>query len=61
MEEHYRQLIGFHIVGFRFERDEYGDDEGWPIYMLKNDKGEEIDLVISRDPEGNGGGFAFIE
>jgi len=61
MLEHYRQLIGFHIVGFRFECDEYGNDEGWPIYMLKNDKGEEVDLVISCDPEGNGGGFAFIE
>ena len=60
MEKHYTQLIGFKIVGFRFERDEYGDDEGWPIFTIQKGK-ERLDLVLSRDPEGNGGGFAFIE
>ena len=45
---------------FRFERDEYGDDEGWPIFTIQKGK-ERLDLVLSRDPEGNGGGFAFIE
>lgn len=62
MKEHFEQLIGWNIIGFEFERDEHGDDEGWPVYKLLNPKtGETVSLVLSRDPEGNGGGFAFIE
>ena len=59
MEEHYKQLVGFKIVGFRFEVDEYETDN-WPIFTIQKGK-ERLDLVLSRDPEGNGGGFAFIE
>lgn len=59
MDEHYKQLIGFKIVGFRFEVDEYETDN-WPIFTIQKGK-EMLDLVLSRDPEGNGGGFAFIE
>jgi len=61
-EDHYSQLVGFRIIGFRYERDEHGDDEGWPVFDLRNPRtGEMVSMVLSRDPEGNGGGFAFIE
>ena len=61
-KEYYEQLIGFKVIDFMFERDEYGDDEGWPVFNLHNPKtGETVSLVLSRDPEGNGGGFGFIE
>lgn len=60
-EQYYSQLVGFEIVGFHFQRDEHGDDEGWPVFELKHPSGETVELVLSRDPEGNGGGFGFIE
>lgn len=71
MKAYYSQLIGFKIVDFRFERDEFGDDEGWPIFTVRVPRGknpetrktiyETVDVVVSRDPEGNGGGFLFLE
>lgn len=57
--EYYQQLIGCKITGFRFESDELGDD--FPIFTAITENGEELDLTVSRDPEGNGGGFIFIE
>ena len=35
--------------------------EEWPQFLLRLESGEEVWLTISRDPEGNGPGFAFIE
>lgn len=53
MEEYYKQMVGFEIVGFKM-------DEGWPVYTVK--KGNETcQMVVSQDPEGNGPGFVFIE
>lgn len=57
LEEYYTQMVGFKIIGFRM------DDEGidsWPVFTVK--KGEEtLQMVVSRDQEGNGPGFMFIE
>ena len=61
MKSYYEDMIGLEIIGFRFERDEHGDDEGWPIFEVKDKQGDKFDLVISCDAEGNGGGFVFVE
>ncbi len=56
----YKPLVGFTIVGFRTEEDEESPDSPWLIFEGKK-KEEKYDLVISQDPEGNGGGFVFVE
>ena len=57
-KEHVEPLIGFRIVGVDVEDCEHGD----PWTVLKVQRGDEkLDLVISQDPEGNGGGYLFIE
>lgn len=61
MTEYYRQLLGFKIISFRMEEDDYGMDP-FPIFTIfRQETGEMIEVTISSDPEGNGGGFAFIE
>ena len=60
MTAYYAQLIGSRIKGFRMEQDEFVDDP-WPIFTVETETGEELNVALSRDPEGNGGGFAFIE
>ena len=54
---YYRQLIGF-----RLEADDgaYGSGEAFPTFTVQAPDGETLDVPLSRDPEGNGGGFAFI-
>jgi hypothetical protein len=37
--------------------EEYGD--GFPQFLISNGK-EDLVIEVSRDPEGNGGGFLFI-
>jgi len=57
-KNHVEPLIGFRIVGVDVEDCDHGD----PFTVLKVQRGDEkIDLVVSCDPEGNGGGFLFIE
>tara|TARA_R100001129_G_C5239047_1_gene224946 strand:+ start:561 stop:770 length:210 start_codon:yes stop_codon:yes gene_type:complete len=57
-DRHFRQLVGCKVTGFQMQDD--GDDM-WPTLMMRTDDGEGIAVVLSRDPEGNGPGFAFIE
>jgi|TARA_R110002124_G_scaffold84101_4_gene219463 hypothetical protein len=59
MDKYYRQLVGCKIKGFYFEQDEYGGRD-WPVFILDLE-GQEVRFVLSRDEEGNEGGFAFIE
>ena len=59
MDKYYGQLVGFKIIGFEFEQDEFGGHD-WPVFTLEKD-GEKITAAISRDAEGNGGGFIFVE
>ena len=57
IEEYYKQMVGFEIVGFKMDGE--GRD-AWPVYTVK--KGDETcQMVVARDPEGNGPGFVFIE
>ena len=56
--KHVEPLIGFRIIGVDVEDCEHGD----PFTVLKVKRGDEkYNLVVSQDPEGNGGGFLFIE
>ena len=34
-------------------------DEGFPSFTARLKDGSETDIEVSRDPEGNGGGFLF--
>jgi len=74
VEEHgwahdlYGQLIGFEIVDFYMDEigsdDEYYDPQvdAWPTFIIEDKSTKErLRLVLSRDPEGNGAGFAFVE
>ena len=58
MNKYYSQLIGAKIVGFRL------DEHDWtlhpfPVFTLELD-GERVELALSMDEEGNGGGFGLI-
>ena len=59
MHAYYAQLVGAKITAFRMEADEFGDDP-WPIFTVITPGNETLEITLSRDPEGNGGGFAFI-
>ena len=57
-KEHVEPLIGFRLLDVDVEDCEHGD----PWTILKVQRGDEkLNLVVSQDPEGNGGGFLFIE
>ena len=56
VNKYYQQLIGFQITGFRMNDDDF---DPFPCFTMK--RGDEvIEVEVSRDPEGNGGGFLFI-
>lgn len=59
MNKYYSQLIGATIVGFKWEDDEYLL-EPMPVFTLSIG-GQKVELALSMDEEGNGGGFGFIE
>lgn len=64
--ELYDQLEGMTIAAFYVEEDDHDPDMTWPTFVIhREDDGtyatQTLKLVLSRDPEGNGGGFAFIE
>ena len=50
---YYKQLEGAKIVRF------YGMAEGFPTFEVELPNCQIIKIEISRDPEGNGGGFIF--
>ena len=58
MAKYYSQLVGCKIVGFKFEEDEFGAG-AFPVFTLESG-GQRIELALSMDEEGNGGGFGFI-
>ena len=59
MNKYYSQLVGAKIIGFRFVEDEYSL-EPFPVFTLRLG-GQTVEMSLSMDAEGNGGGFAFIE
>jgi hypothetical protein len=54
-EKYYKQLEGFKIKKFLGE-----DAEGFPEFILTKPKYEDVKIAVSCDPEGNYGGFLFI-
>ena len=55
---YYKQLEGATITKFEgIIGDGYGD--GFPAFQVTLANGQIVTLEISRDPEGNGGGFIF--
>ena len=58
MKTYYDQLIGCKIVDFKFEEDEYALAP-FPVFTLQLDD-QKVEMSLSQDEEGNGGGFAFI-
>ena len=59
MHRYYARLVGSRITGFRMDPDAYGSDP-FPTFTLRLPDGDTLEMSLSRDPEGNGGGFAFI-
>lgn len=57
-DDHYKQLEGFTIIKF-LGMSEDKDIDAFPQFLITNGK-EELKIEVSRDPEGNGGGFLFI-
>lgn len=59
MQKYYSQLIGAKIIGFNWYKDECLL-EPMPVFTLSIG-GQKVELSLSMDEEGNGGGFGFIE
>ena len=55
MNEYYSQLEGYKIKKYLGE----GDD-GFPAFLLTAPNYRDIKIEVSRDAEGNDGGFLFI-
>ena len=53
-KNYYSQLEGTRIVKYLGER------EGFPTFVLEYPDGEKYTMEVSRDPEGNDGGFLFL-
>ena len=56
---YYKSLEGATIVKFNGMSDAGDYDEGFPSFTARLKDGSDIELEVSRDPEGNGGGFLF--
>tara|TARA_R110001592_G_scaffold345092_1_gene636795 strand:- start:2 stop:244 length:243 start_codon:yes stop_codon:yes gene_type:complete len=54
-DDYYKQLEGCKIQAYKG----MGDD-GFPRFILTKKGYEDIQIEVSRDPEGNEGGFLFI-
>jgi len=59
-DDYYEQLIGYKIVSYKLD-DECEDIEPFPTFILSHPKKATIKIDVSKDPEGNGGGFLFQE
>ena len=56
---YYSALNGATIIKFiGTDEDEFGG-KGFPMFLAKLSNGETVELVLSQDPECNGGGFIF--
>jgi hypothetical protein len=58
--EMFGQLKGAKIIDFKMVPCDYDKYDSWPTFTMR--KGNQtFNFVLSRDEEGNGSGFAFIE
>ena len=59
MKDYYKQLEGYRISKFLgISKEE--DIDGFPQFLLTKKGYEDILIEVSKDEEGNGGGFLFI-
>ena len=56
-QKYYNGLIGYTITSVNIEQDE--DGTLWPKFIAKRKGHPDLELVLSRDEEGNGAGFMF--
>jgi len=59
-DDYYKQLNGFTIVKYLGSEDDMYGGEPFPRFLLRKKGYADIMIEVSRDPEGNGGGFLFI-
>jgi hypothetical protein len=59
-KEYYSQLEGATIVKFLGMKEEAMTHGAFPQFTLKLKSGEKVKVEVSKDQEGNGGGFLFI-
>ena len=59
MKEYYEQLVGATITHYEEVKDDHADDP-FPVFLMKLEDGTKVQVDVSRDEEGNGGGFLFI-
>lgn len=62
---HYGQLQGLTVISVQLQEE---DREVWPVLIMGRDDGKggiedgsHVRVTLSRDPEGNGAGHAFID
>lgn len=62
---HYGQLQGLTVISVQLQEE---DREVWPVLIMGRDdgrggivEGSHVRVTLSRDPEGNGAGHAFID
>jgi len=58
-DNYYKQLEGFKITKFLGVTTE-DDIDGFPQFVLAKKGFKDVMIEVSRDAEGNGGGFLFI-
>jgi hypothetical protein len=65
--KHYSQLQGLTVINVQMQEDDEGG-EPWPVLIMGRDdgrggivEGSHVRVTLSRDPEGNGAGHAFID
>ena len=58
-EGYYSVLNGAKIIRFLGTVPEEFGGNGFPQFLVKLSTGEIIEMEVSKDPEGNGGGFLF--
>jgi hypothetical protein len=57
---YYKQLLGYKFIAFTID-DSDEHIAPFPVFILEHTKTKEkIEIAVSQDPEGNGGGFLFI-
>ena len=59
MNEYFSQLVGATIDSYS-SNDEDPTLVPFPTFVMTLKNGEKVRVEVSRDPEGNGGGFLFI-
>lgn len=59
-DDYYAQLEGFTITKYMGVEPEPSGMEGFPRFLLQKRGYADIMIEVSRDPEGNAGGFLFI-